>query len=122
MRTYLIYLKNRANIAASILNAPDLLENVYKASQQSEGSAQQELDKYLDSIDGKLTQTTNKMQEFANIVVNSDSLKTMLDLLNGILDVINDIAGTPLAPILLGGTGGTVAFIKNLDQPTYLVA
>lgn len=114
--------KNRSNIAASILNAPDLLERVYQASQHSEGSAQAELDKYLDSIEGKLTQTTNKMQEFANIVVNSDSLKTMLDLLNGILDVINDIAGTPLAPILLGGTGGTVAFIKNLDQPTYLVA
>lgn len=114
--------KNRSNIAASILNAPDLLERVYQASQHSEGSAQAELDKYLDSIEGKLTQTTNKMQEFANIVVNSDSLKTMLDILNGILGVINDIAATPLAPILLGSGAGVGAFIKNLDQPTYLVA
>lgn len=83
--------KNRANIAASILNAPDLLENVYKASQQSEGSAQQELDKYLDSIDGKLTQTQNHLQELANVTINSDSLKTMLDILNSILPAITGI-------------------------------
>ena len=44
--------KNRANIAASILQNSDMLRSVYEDSQTSEGSAQQELDKYLDSIEG----------------------------------------------------------------------
>jgi len=32
-----------------------MLEEVYEASKDSTGSAQQELDKYLDSITGKVT-------------------------------------------------------------------
>lgn len=45
--------KNRSNIAASILQNADLLKSVYESSQDSEGSAQQELDAYLDSIEGE---------------------------------------------------------------------
>ena len=45
--------KNRANIAASILQNPEMLRSVYEDSQTSEGSAQQELDAYLDSIEGE---------------------------------------------------------------------
>lgn len=47
--------KNRSNIAASILQNPEMLEEVYEKSKDSAGSAQQELDKYLDSITGKVT-------------------------------------------------------------------
>jgi len=46
--------KNRSNIAASILQNPEMLEEVYESSKKSAGSAQQELDKYLDSITGKV--------------------------------------------------------------------
>ena len=45
--------KNRSNIASSILLNPQLLEDVYKTSQNSANSAQKELDSYLDSIDGR---------------------------------------------------------------------
>ena len=36
--------KNRSNIAASILDNPEMLEDVYKSAQNASGSAQQELD------------------------------------------------------------------------------
>ena len=45
--------KNRANIAASILQNGDMLRSVYEDAQNSEGSAEKELNSYLDSIDGK---------------------------------------------------------------------
>ena len=45
--------KNRANIAASILQNGDMLRSVYKDAQNSEGSAEKELNSYLDSIDGR---------------------------------------------------------------------
>jgi len=45
--------KTRAAAAASILDNFDTLQKVYKESLDSEGSAQEELDKYLDSIKGK---------------------------------------------------------------------
>lgn len=45
--------KNRSNIAASILQNGDMLRSVYEDAQNSEGSATEELNKYLDSIDGR---------------------------------------------------------------------
>jgi len=47
-------LKNRSNIAASILQNPELLEQAYTASQNSEGVGQKELDIYLDSVEAKM--------------------------------------------------------------------
>ena len=45
--------KNRSNIAASILQNGEMLKSVYEDAQNSEGSAEQELNSYLDSIDHK---------------------------------------------------------------------
>lgn len=73
--------KNRSNIAASILQNGDLLESVYETSKQSDGSAQQELDKYLDSITGKITELTNQLQELAYISLDSDALKIVVEIL-----------------------------------------
>ena len=43
--------KTRAATVSSILSDPQLLEDVYNASLDSEGSAQKELDKQLESIE-----------------------------------------------------------------------
>ena len=45
--------KNRSNIASAILQDPTQLEAVKKSSEEALGSAQKELDSYLDSIDGR---------------------------------------------------------------------
>ena len=46
--------KNRSNILASILESPEILEETYNMSlNDATGSAEEELSKYLDSIEGK---------------------------------------------------------------------
>lgn len=45
--------KNRSNIASAILQDPTQLEAVKKSSEEAMGSAQKELNSYLDSIDGR---------------------------------------------------------------------
>lgn len=67
--------KNRANIAASILQNADMLKSVYEDVQESEGSAAKELDAYLDSIDGKIAQLQNKTQELAFTSIDSEDIK-----------------------------------------------
>jgi len=84
--------KNRSNIAASILENPQLLEDVYNKSINSEGSAIKENEKYLDSVSGKMQILTNKTQELANITINSDGLKIMLDIVNALLSGVNSLA------------------------------
>ncbi len=83
--------KNRSNIAASILQNPEMLENVYKDSQNSSGSAQKELDKYLESIDGKMVQLQNKWQELWFDTVDSGLVKFFVDLGSSILDVTKNV-------------------------------
>ena len=55
--------KNRANIVASILQKPEMLEKVYNETQNSEGSALRENETQLDSIQGKVDQLTASFQE-----------------------------------------------------------
>ena len=82
--------KNRSNIAASILQNADLLKSVYESSQDSEGSAQQELDAYLDSINGKLTKLTNSVQEFWNTFIDTDIVKDAIELLTNLMNLLTN--------------------------------
>ena len=105
--------KNRSNIASSILLNPDLLENVYKTSKNSDNSAQAELDKYLDSIDGKMLQLENRAQEFWVTLINSDAIKNGITFLTQLIQLVTtliDKFGT--IPTILGSIG-IVEFIKN---------
>ena len=110
--------KNRANIAASILQNGDMLRSVYKDAQNSEGSAEKELNSYLDSIDGKMAQLENRAQEFWFKVIDSETIKNGIDLLTslvkGATDLV-DIVGT-LPPILTTVSG--ILGSKNLGWQT----
>lgn len=77
--------KTRSNVLASILQSPDILEQAYETSKNSQGIGQRELDIYLDSVQAKTIQIQNIIQEIANDTINSEGLKTFLDIINDIL-------------------------------------
>lgn len=83
--------KNRANIAASILQNPDILKSAYESSQESFGSAQEELDSHLDSINGKIELFKNELQQFWHNLLSSDTAKKIVDAGTAILDKAGDI-------------------------------
>lgn len=83
--------KNRSNIAASILQNPELLENVFKSSQNAEGSALEENEKYMESIEGHLDQLINKWQELWSNTTNRDQINWFIDLAKAILDAVDNI-------------------------------
>ena len=84
--------KNRANVAASILQSPEVLEAAYNASSQEyKGSAQQELDKYLDSITAKIQAFTNEVHQFWTGLISSDAVKFFVDLGTTLLNTINTV-------------------------------
>lgn len=83
--------KNRSNIASAILQDPTQLEAVKKSSEQADGSAQAELDKYLDSIDGKIAQLQNRLQEFASDVIDSGLIKWIIDFGTGAVKILDSV-------------------------------
>lgn len=108
--------KNRANIAASILQNGDMLRSVYEDAQNSEGSAEKELNSYLDSIDGKMAQLENRAQEFWFKVIDSETIKDGIDLLSTLLKGATDFVDTVgLLPTILTGVGAALSF-KNVGR------
>ena len=102
--------KNRANIAASILENPSLLEKAYKSSKyDSKDSAQQELDRYLDSIDGRLTKLQNHADKFWNAFLNTDSVKNGISLIDGFVNRVTTLVSKFGAlPTILGSMGAAL--------------
>lgn len=110
--------KNRANIAASILQNGDMLRSVYEDAQNSEGSAEKELNSDLDSIDGKMTQLENRAQEFWFKVIDSETIKNGIDLLSTLLKGATDFVDTVgLLPTILTGVAAALSF-KNVGIDT----
>ena len=94
-------------------------ENVKKATESamdSTGSATKENQKYLDSIQGKLSTLQSTFQSLSNTVINSDLIKFVVDggtnILN-ILDKIIDKVGT--LPTILGGVVAVLS-AKNVGE------
>ena len=83
--------KNRANIAASILQNPEMLNSVYAESQDAFGSAMEENEKYMDSISGHLNQLKNDWQSLWANAINRDVINFFIDLADAILKVIDKI-------------------------------
>lgn len=98
-----------------------MLEEVYEKSKDSAGSAQQELDKYLDSITGKVTKLQNAIQQLSFNVVDSEPLKVIIDLLTGAVKLVNtlveNVGGLNL---VIGGVAGilTTKFGKGFFKYT----
>ena len=112
--------KNRSNIAASILQNGDMLRSVYEDAQNSEGSAEQELNSYLDSIDGKIAQLENRAQEFWFKLIDSETIKNGIDLLTTLVKGATDFVDTVgLLPTILTGIGAGLSF-KNVGEWNYI--
>lgn len=108
--------KNRSNIASAILQDPTQLEAVKKSSEEALGSAKNELNSYLDSIDGKMAQLENRTQEFWFKVIDSETIKNGIDLLSTLLKGATDFVDTVgLLPTILTGIGAGLSF-KNIGK------
>lgn len=119
--------KNRASIAASILQNPKTLMDVYEdSSTKAAGSAMEENQKYLDSISGHLAKLQNAWQELWANAANRDIINMFIDLGTTILKVINEVGGLQSAfTLLYGGTilkglmtadSWLVKFVQGLDN------
>ncbi len=113
--------KNRSNVASAILSDPTQLEAVKKSSEGALGSAQEELDKYLESIDGRMQKLSNQVQESWYKLIDSDSIKNGITLLTELLGLVTDFGieidtiDTKLGGInsIIGTVAGTIAQLKS---------
>jgi len=93
--------KTRANVAASIFQSPDVLEAAYKSSQEANGSAMRENDKYVQSISGHLAQLTNAWQEMWANAANREIINFFIDAAKAVVNFANAIGVLPTTLALM---------------------
>lgn len=99
--------KNRANVAASILQSPDILREVIESSENSMGSADRENETYLSSLEAHITQLQTQLQQLATVTINSDMFKGVIDTATSFLNIVTQILDKiPLISTAIGGFAG----------------
>lgn len=103
------------NLAALLSN----FKNVQKATElayNSSGSAAAENAKVLESLDAKTTALKATWQDFANKTIDSELVKSLLNLANGALKILNTRVGRVMTQFVLlsgvfTGLGGTIGHV-----------
>ena len=103
--------KRAGSAVAGILQNGDILEDAYKDALGADGSAMQELNTYLDSIQGKLDQLNNSTQTMWMNFMNSEVVKFFIDIANAIVKATD---GVGLLSVAISAFAAKTAF--NADS------
>lgn len=96
--------KRNSNVTAAILRGFDVAEQSLETSMNSAGSALEENEKYLDSINGKVAQLEATFQDLSQNVIDSELVKGFIDLGNGALKLVNFLSEIKaLLPVIVAG-------------------
>lgn len=108
--------KNRASTVAGLIENYETIAEVIEAAENAEGSALEENEKYLDSIDGKMQQLSNQAQEFWFKLIDSETIKGGVDFLTDFLEIITKIVDATDGLALPGLLGGGLAVFLGKDK------
>lgn len=110
--------KNRASTVSGLIENYETIGKVIEAAENSENSALEENEKYLESIEGKTQKLTNQLQELASVSIKDDWIKGIISGLTNLLDLVTKLVDKiGIVPTILSGVGifkGIKTFSKNL--------
>lgn len=91
-----------------------------EAALNSEGSALEENNKRMDSLNGRLTQLQSAWQSFARDTIDSDWIKNILSSLTALLKLVDAVGGLPT--VLVAATSALLLFKGGLVLDTVFKA
>ena len=80
-----------ANIGSAILQNYERAQDILQTSLNSEGSAERENAKYLQSVQGHLDKMEAKWQTFSTNIADSTGLKAIIDTGGAVVSVLNQM-------------------------------
>jgi TP901 family phage tail tape measure protein len=101
--------KNRANVFTSIMKQADTIKSAYSTALDSEGSAIQENEKHLESVQGRIELFTNAVQTMWANALSSDAVKGFVDAGTAIVKFVDAVG-------LLPTLSGALVFISELKK------
>ena len=114
--TELIAGKRGGNVVSSLMSNFDVAEEVVTTSMNSQGSATQEHQKWLESMEAKTNQLKAAWEGLSQAFMNDAGLKKAIDTGTGILSVFTDIVDTfGTIPTLATAVAAALSF-KNIGR------
>lgn len=115
--------KHRAPQFAALMDNWETVKKIQKeiSSGMAIGSADKENEKYINSLEGKLTRLSDSLKKLVTTTVSSDMFGGMVDGLRSIIDVVNNVISAfdklgISTPVVLGTIGGLFTTIKSLGN------
>ena len=100
---------------SSLMNNFDIARQALEVSMNSEGSAMEEHEKWMESIEAKVNQLKAAWEGLSNSFLDSGFVKGAVSGLTGLVQVIDALINKIGAvPTILTGVG-IAAFVKNLS-------
>lgn len=99
--------KLRSNQLLALINRWDMYEQMLDTYRNAAGSAEKELDIYLDSWEAKIAQIQSNWAKIVNNTINSDLVNKVLDFANAALEAADNIWA------IVGAVGGLVAALNG---------
>lgn len=113
--------KNQFAVLSSVLYNYQTAVDATTDALQSQGSAAQENARFMESIQGKVSQFTSELQKFWTEGISSDSVKRLVEFGTQVVKLINDLGGMPT--VLTAITGAIVTLNGyNLAQSVTKIA
>lgn len=105
--------KNRSNAMAAMLTNIEDLKGAYQDAMDAEGSAMAENEKQLNSIQGKITLFKNATQTMWVDTINSDVVKTLVDIGTEFVKIIDKVG---LLNTAFGTFAGWKVFMNDMKN------
>lgn len=112
--------KQRGNAISALIQAfqSGQVEKAFNASKNAAGSAMQEQERWMESLEAKTQQFQAAFQTLSNTVINSDLLKFFVDLGTGAVNALDGIIGkfNSISALATGGNSifGTIGALSGL--------
>lgn len=98
--------KTQMNNFLALMNNFDHAISATETAYESAGSASRENEKYMESLNAKVSQLKNTFQDLSNNVIQSELVAGLLDLANAFLSLVNTPVGAwAIQVVLLTGAG-----------------
>lgn len=114
---------NILNIGSAILQNYERAQDILQTSLNSEGSAQRENEKFLQSVQGHLEKLQAKWESFSVSLADSTGLKVIIDAGGAVVTVLDKMTGSlgSLATIAAPTAAALSKFanVGKLNMPSY---
>lgn len=109
--------KHRSNAVSALLTHWQDVEKAASVAANSEGTAREEQEKYMNSLEGKLATLQATWQNLSNTFLSSDLLRNLLESATSLLDVVDGIVDKiGSLPTLITLISGGLSAFKNVGR------